>query len=119
MDTMTSLLASFTIFAILGNLAFVTNSEVKDVVKSGPGLAFISYPDAIAKFEQPVVPQLFAVLFFLMLFTLGVGSATSLAGGIITIIHDQFPRVPKTYVTVGVCVCGFFSGLIYVTPVKI
>ena len=33
-----------------------------------------SYPSALAKFD--VVPQLFSVLFFLMLVTLGLGSAT-------------------------------------------
>ena len=77
---------------------------------------FVSYPDAISKFDW--VPQLFAVLFFLMLFTLGVGSATSLTGGIITIVCDQFPRLLRWQVTLAVCVVGFFSGLIYVTPVS-
>ena len=45
--------------------------EVDEVVKSGTGLAFISYPTAIGKFEW--MPQLFSVLFFLMLITLGLG----------------------------------------------
>jgi solute carrier family 6 amino acid transporter-like protein 5/7/9/14 len=51
-----------------------------------------------------------------MLFTLGVGSATSLTGGIITIICDQFPHFRRWQVTLGVCIVGFCSGLIYVTP---
>lgn len=51
-----------------------------------------------------------------MLFTLGIGSATSLAGGIITVIHDKFANIDKKVITVGVCVIGFFAGLIYVTP---
>lgn len=53
MDTFTSLLAGFTIFGILGNLAHEKGE--KDIGKvigaGGTGLAFISYPDAIAKFE--------------------------------------------------------------------
>lgn len=56
MDTFTSLLGGVTIFAILGNLAH--NMGIKDiskVVKSGSGLAFISYPDAISKIDW--VPQ--------------------------------------------------------------
>lgn len=114
MDTFTSLLAGFTIFAILGSLAHELNVDVTIVAKSGPGLAFVSYPDAISKFDW--VPQLFAVLFFMMLFTLGVGSATSLAGGIITIICDQFPNFKRWQVTTAVCVLGFGAGLIYVTP---
>jgi SNF family Na+-dependent transporter len=53
LDTFTSLLAGCTIFGILGNLAFETGVEnVGQVVQSQTGLAFISYPDAIAKFER-------------------------------------------------------------------
>lgn len=52
MDTMTSLLAGCTVFAILGNLATVLGKDVKDVVEGGPGLVFISYPKAIANFES-------------------------------------------------------------------
>ena len=55
MDTFTSFLAGITIFSVLGNLAFETGKNVADVAGGGPGLAFISYPDAIAKFN--FVPQ--------------------------------------------------------------
>ncbi|XP_063585011.1 sodium-dependent nutrient amino acid transporter 1-like isoform X1 [Penaeus indicus] len=113
-DTLTSLLAGFTIFSILGNLAHELGADVKDVVRGGSGLAFISYPDALAKFDW--VPQLFAVLFFLMLFTLGVGSAAGLTGNIITVIADQFPKVKKVYITLAICISGFLLGLVYVTP---
>lgn len=56
LDTMTSLLAGIIIFGILGNLAYETNTtDISKVVKGGSGLAFISYPDAIAKFQ--FIPQ--------------------------------------------------------------
>jgi len=113
MDTFTSLLAGCTIFAVLGYLSVTTGRDISVVATGGPGLAFVSYPEAISNFP---VPQLFAVLFFLMLFTLGIGSATSLAGGIITIICDQFPKWIRWQVTLVVCVIGFFSGLMYLTP---
>ncbi len=51
-DTFTSLLAGFTIFAILGNLAKELDVPIDKVIKSGTGLAFVSYPMAIAKFEH-------------------------------------------------------------------
>lgn len=52
LDTFTSLLAGTTIFGILGNLAKELNVEVDQVIGSGgTGLAFVSYPEAIAKFE--------------------------------------------------------------------
>lgn len=56
LDTFTSLLGGFTIFAILGNLAHNLNiDDISKVVQSGSALAFISYPDTISKFER--VPQ--------------------------------------------------------------
>ena len=55
MDTFTSLLAGVTIFAILGNLAHETGKSIDQVVAGGTGLAFVSYPEAIGKFD--VVPQ--------------------------------------------------------------
>lgn len=51
-----------------------------------------------------------------MLFTLGIGSATSLAGGLITVIHDKFPTIDKKKITIGVSIFGFSFGLIYITP---
>ena len=45
----------FTIFSVLGNLANELNVPIETVIKSGQGLAFISYPTAIAKFDY--VPQ--------------------------------------------------------------
>lgn len=60
LDTITSLIAGITIFGILGNLADNLNVEVDEVVRSGTGLAFISYPDAIAKFEA--APQVLSII---------------------------------------------------------
>ncbi|XP_017077178.1 sodium-dependent nutrient amino acid transporter 1 isoform X2 [Drosophila eugracilis] len=59
MDSCSSIIAGCITFGILGNLARETgNSDIGSVVKGGAGLAFISYPDAIAKFEY--VPQALA-----------------------------------------------------------
>lgn len=56
LDSFTSLLGGITVFSILGNLAHTLNiDDIGGVVKSGSGLAFISYPDTISKF--PVASQ--------------------------------------------------------------
>lgn len=53
LDTFTSLLSGTTIFGILGNLAFNLNLEPANVISGGgTGLAFVSYPEAIARFNN-------------------------------------------------------------------
>ncbi len=45
-------------FAILGNLASELDVDISEVAKSGPGLVFVSYADAISKFDWvPQVPM--------------------------------------------------------------
>lgn len=57
-DSFTSLLAGFTIFAILGNLAHNLGvDDVGKVVKGGHGLAFFSFPQAISKINVWYWPQ--------------------------------------------------------------
>ncbi|XP_060521687.1 sodium-dependent nutrient amino acid transporter 1-like isoform X2 [Cylas formicarius] len=115
LDTCTSLLSGTIIFGILGNLAHKMNVEVNQVIKSGgTGLAFISYPEAIARFE--VVPWLFAILFFSVLFILGVGSLVALQGCISTVITDSFPRLKVWHVSLATVVGSLLVGLFYVTP---
>jgi len=116
LDTFTSLLAGCTIFAILGNLSRELGIEdISTVVRGGTGLAFISYPETIAKFT--IAPQFFSVMFFAMLFVLGIGSEVGLASAIISIVHDQFPKIRYWHIAAGTCLCEFLIGLIYVTPV--
>ncbi|XP_022130796.2 sodium-dependent nutrient amino acid transporter 1 [Pieris rapae] len=114
LDTFTSLLSGITIFGILGNLAYVLDKDVGEVIGSGgTGLAFVSYPDAITKTFQP---QLFSILFFLMMTVLGVGSAVALLSVVNTLLMDAFPRVPVVYMSAISCTGGFAVGLIYTTP---
>jgi len=114
MDTFTSILAGTVIFAILGHLSYELGLPVKEVVKSGAGLAFVSYPEVISKFT--IAPQAFSVLFFLMLITLGFGSATGLISNVITVVCDAFPAFPRLYVTAVISLAGLSVGMIYVTP---
>ncbi|XP_050328358.1 sodium-dependent nutrient amino acid transporter 1-like isoform X2 [Bactrocera neohumeralis] len=115
LDTITSLVAGITIFGILGNLALNLNApNISEVVRSGTGLAFISYPDAIAKFN--FVPQLFAVLFFFMLFVLGIGTLAALQSALVTIICDQFKLKRFWLVSLITTIIEFGISILYVTP---
>ncbi|XP_018580348.1 sodium-dependent nutrient amino acid transporter 1 [Anoplophora glabripennis] len=116
LDTFTSLLSGVTIFGILGNLAYEMGVSPSEVLAAGggTGLAFISYPDAISKFQH--VPWLFAILFFFMLFVLGVGSLVALQSTLNTAISDAFPNVKSWVVSGGTAIGCFLIGLMYVTP---
>ncbi|SPP89866.1 sodium-dependent nutrient amino acid transporter 1 isoform X2 [Drosophila guanche] len=115
LDTVTSLLAGFTIFGILGHLAHeIGTNDIGTVVKGGAGLAFISYPDAIAKFKQ--LPQIFSVLFFLMLFVLGIGSNIAMTSCSVTAIRDRFPHFKQWQCSLFIAIISFAIGLMYITP---
>uniref|UniRef100_A0A8D8BT13 Transporter n=1 Tax=Culex pipiens TaxID=7175 RepID=A0A8D8BT13_CULPI len=76
---------------------------------SGTGLAFIIFTEAINQFPAA---QLWAVLFFLMLFTLGIDSQFGTLEGVTTSLVDMklFPNVPKEVITGGLCLsCSILS----------
>ncbi|KAF9408960.1 hypothetical protein HW555_011536 [Spodoptera exigua] len=73
-----------------------------DNTASGTGLAFIIFTEAINQFPGA---QFWSVLFFLMLFTLGIDSQFGTLEGVVTSIVDMklFPNLRKEYLTGGLC----------------
>ncbi|XP_059471296.1 sodium-dependent neutral amino acid transporter B(0)AT3 isoform X2 [Neocloeon triangulifer] len=86
-----------------------------DQAAEGTGLAFIVFTQAIV--ELPGAP-FWAIIFFLMLLSLGLGSQIGILEGMLCTIFDiDFfrERIPKQYLTAGVCIICFFVGLIFCT----
>jgi solute carrier family 6 amino acid transporter-like protein 5/7/9/14 len=108
----TSVFAGFVIFSVIGFMAVQSGKPVDEVVSSGPGLAFIAYPEGIAM--MPASP-LWAVLFFLMLFTLGLDSQFAMMETVISAIYDEFPWFQKGHrkigLTLAICIILFLLGL--------
>jgi len=86
----TSVYAGFAIFAIIGYMAHISGLTVDKVATGGPGLAFVVYPEGLALL--PAAP-FWGVLFFFMMFILGMGSTLSMMENVLSSLLDEFPRL--------------------------
>ncbi|NXE52153.1 SC6A4 protein, partial [Casuarius casuarius] len=90
-NCVTSFVSGFVIFTVLGYMAEMRNEDVSEVAKdTGPSLLFITYAEAIANMPASTF---FAIIFFLMLLTLGLDSTFAGLEGVITGVLDEFPHV--------------------------
>lgn len=88
----TSFLAGFAVFSVLGYMAHVQQKDVGDVSRDDVGLIFHVYPEAISTLKGSVF---WAIIFFLMLTTLGLDTTFGGLEAICTGILDEFPKVKK------------------------
>ncbi|KAM3866156.1 sodium- and chloride-dependent GABA transporter 2-like [Diretmus argenteus] len=86
----TSFVAGFVVFSVLGFMAQKHGVSVDVVAQSGPGLAFIAYPQATAMMP---LPQFWTVCFFLMLILLSVDTHFVTVECFITSVSDLFPTL--------------------------
>ncbi|XP_054480043.1 sodium- and chloride-dependent GABA transporter 2-like isoform X1 [Anoplopoma fimbria] len=118
LNSATSFLAGFAIFSVLGFMAEEQGVDIATVVQSGPGLAFIAYPRAVAMMP---VPQLWAVCFFLMIIMLGLDTQFVSLEALMTSVTDLYPHLirrghRRELLLLFVCVVCFLVGLVMVTP---
>ncbi|XP_068165842.1 sodium- and chloride-dependent GABA transporter 2-like isoform X2 [Antennarius striatus] len=118
LNSATSFLAGFAIFSVLGFMAEEQGVDIGSVAQSGPGLAFIAYPRAVAMMP---LPQLWAVCFFLMIIMLGLDTQFVSLEALMTSFTDLYPHVirrghRRELLLLFFCVVCFLVGLIMVTP---
>ncbi|XP_035517503.1 sodium- and chloride-dependent GABA transporter 2-like [Morone saxatilis] len=113
----TSFVAGFAIFSVLGFMAYEQNTDISKVAESGPGLAFIAYPRAVAMMP---FPQLWAIFFFIMIILLGLDSEFVGLEALVTAISDLNPSFfhvghRRKLLLLAISVFSFFIGLVMVT----
>ncbi|XP_021340900.1 sodium-dependent serotonin transporter-like [Mizuhopecten yessoensis] len=86
-NCLTSFLAGFVVFSVLGYMALLQGRDIDKVAVEGPGLVFVVYPEAIASLDGSIF---WSIIFFLMLITLGLDSTFGGLEAVITAVCDNF-----------------------------
>ncbi|MFW6132319.1 MAG: sodium-dependent transporter [Planctomycetota bacterium] len=115
-DVATSFVAGVAVFSTLGAMAFITAQAgtpvpVEKVVDSGPGLAFVAFPYALAQLPGAAW---FGAVFFIALLLLGIDSAFSITESVLASLVDK-TGWKRSWTLIGLTVVGFGLGLVYCT----
>ncbi len=105
-------MAALGVFGVLGFLAVQQDVPVTEVVESGVGLAFITFPQIIN--ELPALNSLFGFLFFGALLFAGITSAVSILEACVAAVREKFSLSRNWAVNV-VCGLAFVISLLYTT----
>ncbi|KAK1882402.1 Sodium- and chloride-dependent GABA transporter 2 [Dissostichus eleginoides] len=116
LNSATSIVSGFAIFSVLGFMTNEQGVDISEVAQSGPGLAFIVYPRAVAMMPMP---QVWSVCFFLMIILLGLDSQFVGLECLMTSLTDLFPALRRGYrrelVLLAICSTCCIMGLSLVT----
>jgi NSS family neurotransmitter:Na+ symporter len=107
-----SFIAGFAVFGVVGFMAKANEVGIDQVIKSGPQLAFVVYPEAIS--QLPFGNQLFGIMFFLVLIMAGLSSGISLVEAFTCALIDKFEWSRRKVVS-GLCLLGFLGSIIFTT----
>ncbi|GAB0198030.1 sodium-dependent serotonin transporter [Grus japonensis] len=115
-NCVTSFVSGFVIFTVLGYMAEMRNEDVSEVAKdTGPSLLFITYAEAIANMPASTF---FAIIFFLMLLTLGLDST---GGAYVVKLFEEYATGPAVLTVVfleAVAVAWFYGITQFCNDVK-
>ncbi|KAK6173320.1 hypothetical protein SNE40_016794 [Patella caerulea] len=117
LDCATSVFAGMVIFSIIGYMANEMNQNIDEVASEGAGLAFIIYPEVVTRLP---ISQLWAVLFFMMLVTLGLGTQIATVTTVHTTLMDRFPTLfsqgkRSVCLLIGIAFVCYLIGLSFCT----
>jgi len=115
-NSATSFYAALTVFTFIGHVANVLGLPVDKVTTQSISLAFVAYPGLLNLLAGK---NFWAIIFFSMLVTLGIDSASGYVDYIMEFFIDSFPiilkKMRKEVFCVIVCFGCFISSLMFVT----
>ncbi|MDI6788696.1 MAG: sodium-dependent transporter [Planctomycetota bacterium] len=110
-DSATAFVGGIAVFSGIGFLCHQTGCSITEI-KGGPGLVFVTYPTIINQF--PLAPQLFGILFFVMLLTLAVDSAFSLLETVVTGVMDKW-NISRPKANILCASIALLCGIVFTT----
>ncbi|XP_047474299.1 sodium- and chloride-dependent glycine transporter 1-like [Penaeus chinensis] len=110
----TSILAGFVVFSVLGFMAKRAGVSIEELAVAGPALVFVAYPEALSL--MPIAPM-WSVLFFLMLFFVGIDSCFAHVETPVGCIIDEFPKLrhKRGWITFIFCSFSFSISILFGT----
>ncbi|XP_046574683.1 sodium-dependent proline transporter-like [Haliotis rubra] len=110
----TSMFGGLVVFSILGFMSKETGVPVLEVVSSGPGLGYVTYPEVLTHLP---VPRLWSFLFFAMLVFVAIDTIFSMVETCISAMVDHYPTFMRhrLAVTLAYCCLSYLTGLIFTT----
>jgi solute carrier family 6 amino acid transporter-like protein 5/7/9/14 len=113
-NSATSIYAGIAIFAYLGYMANTLQLPLETIVAGGPGFAFIVWPEAMSHISQNhFVCITFSLIFFMMLYSLGLSTMVVTVETVVTSILDLFINLREQRVKVvsGIIILNYIIGI--------
>lgn len=113
-DAIVSLVAGLAIFGTLGWMAVNQDMNIESLVNSGPTLAFVTIPTALALL--PFGAKLFAALFFVSILTLAIDSLFAMLELVSSALRRQFAFLNRFHLstfTLYLCLAFFAWSLCF------
>lgn len=109
-------LAGLCVFSTLGYACYASGLPMDKVIKAGPGIAFVAFPNAINLMPGgPVVRAIIGATFFLCLIVAGISSSISMVESFASAYLDKYVNTSRNKLVRNICLGGFAGSLLFAT----